>query len=76
MRETGNADSMILVASKRKQEAMNRCLVEIGIHCPEYRRKCLALGERLGRFDTTPVPKGCTSSYAPEWTGAVLNRKK
>ena len=66
----------ILSAPKRKQEAMNRCLVEIGIHYPEFTQKCVALGERLGRFDKTPVPKGCTSTYAPEWIAAVLKRKK
>ena len=66
----------ILSAPKRKQEAMNRCLVEIGIHFPEFTQKCVALGERLGRFDTTPVSKGCTSTYAPEWIAAALKRKK
>lgn len=66
----------ILAALKRKQEAMNRCLVEIGIHFPEFTRQCVALGERLGRFDKTPVPKGCTSSYAPEWIAAALQRQK
>ena len=66
----------ILSAPKRKQDAMNRCLVEIGIHFPEFTTKCVALGERLGRFDKTPVPKGCTSTYAPEWIAAALKRKK
>lgn len=69
-------DAEILNAPQRKQESMNRCLVEIGVHFPEYTQKCLDLGNRLGRFDKTPVPKGCTSSYAPEWIAAVLNRKK
>jgi len=31
---------------------------------------------RKGRFDKTPVPKGCTSTYASEWIAAVLKRKK
>ena len=69
-------EAEILSAPKRKQEAMNRCLVEIGIHYPELTPKCIALGERLGRLDKTPVPKGCTSSYAPEWIAAALKRKK
>ena len=66
----------ILSAPKRKQEAMNLCLVQIGIHFPDFTGKCIALGERLGRFDKTPVPKGCTSTYAPEWIAAALKRKK
>ena len=55
---------------------MNRCLVEIGIHFPAFTQKCLELGERLGRFDKTPVPKSCVSTFAPEWIAAVLKRKK
>ncbi len=66
----------ILSAPKRKQDAMNHCLVEIGVHFPEFTQKCIALGERLGRFDKTPVPKGCVSSYAPEWIAAALKRRK
>lgn len=38
-------------------------------------KQCIALGERLGRFDPTPVPKGCVASYEPEWIAAVLARK-
>lgn len=66
----------ILAAPKRKQEAMNYCLVTIGLQLPDFTGKCVALGERLGRFDTTPTPKGCVSSYAPEWIAAALKRKK
>jgi hypothetical protein len=69
-------EAEILSAPKRKQESMNRCLVEIGTRVPELTDKCIDLGERLGRFDKTPVPKGCTSSYAPEWIAAVLKRNK
>lgn len=69
-------EAEILSAPKRKQEAMNRCLVEIGIHFREFTQKCLDLGQRLGRFDNRPVPKGCTSTYAPEWIAAALKRKK
>jgi len=63
-------------APKRKQDVMNQCLVEIGIQYPDYRQRCIAIGERLGRLDNTPVPKGCVSSYAPEWIAAVLQRKE
>ena len=69
-------DVEILSAPYRKQEAMNCCRVEIGVHIPEFTRKCIDLGERLGRFDKRPVPKGCVSTYAPEWIAAVLKRKK
>jgi hypothetical protein len=55
---------------------MNYHLVEIALEMPEYRQRCIELGERLGRFDDRPVPKGCNSSYAPEWIAAVLKRGK
>ena len=66
----------ILSAPYRKQEAMNICLVETGIHIPAFSRKCIDLGEGLGRFDKRPVPKGCVSTYAPEWIAAALKRKR
>ena len=68
-------ESQIKEAPKLKQESMNRCLCEIGIHLPEFRAICIAIGERIGRLDDRPIPKGCTSSYAPEWIAAVLARK-
>ena len=55
-------------------EEMNHYLVEIGVHFPEFRQRCIVIGEHLGRLDDRPVPKGCTSSYAPEWIAAVLKR--
>lgn len=69
-------EAEILCAPYRKQEAMNCCLVDIGVNIPEFTRKCIDLGERLGKFDKRPVPKGCVSTYAPEWIGAALKRKK
>jgi len=55
-------------------EEMNHYLVEIGVRFPELRPRSIAIAERLGRLDNRPVPKGCTSSYAPEWIAAVLKR--
>jgi len=37
---------------------MKRCLVEIGTRIPAFTRKYSALGERLGRFEKRPVPRG------------------
>jgi 3-methyladenine DNA glycosylase AlkD len=69
-------EAEMLAAPVKRQEAMNHAMVEIGIRLPEYRARVLAIAERLGRFDKRPVPKGCTSSYAPDWIAAVLARKK
>lgn len=67
-------EAEMAAAPKRKQDSMNRSLVEIGTRLPEYTQQCIAIGEKLGRLDDTPVAKGCTSSYAPEWIAAVLKR--
>lgn len=62
-------------APLRVKEGMNFCLVWMGIHLPKQRKTAIAIGERLGRWDPRPVPKGCTSSYAPEWIAAHLALK-
>lgn len=59
-------------APYRVKEGINFCLAWIGIHLPAYTQEAIAVGERLGRWDPRPVPKGCTSSYAPEWIAASL----
>lgn len=55
-----------------KKEAMNMCLVMIGVYHASHMDKAIAAGERLGRWDDRPVPKGCTSSYPPEWIPAAI----
>lgn len=59
-------------APYRVKEGINFCLVWIGLHLPAYTAEAIAIGERLGRWDPRPVPRGCTSSYAPEWIAASL----
>ncbi|MCY0992122.1 DNA alkylation repair protein [Nannocystis sp. ILAH1] len=59
-------------APYRVKEGINYCLVWIGLHVPGYTEAAIAIGERLGRWDDRPIPKGCTSSYAPEWIAAAL----
>jgi 3-methyladenine DNA glycosylase AlkD len=47
------------------QWTMNFCLAGIGIHFPAHRERAIAIGERLGIYRDYPVPKGCTSPFAP-----------
>ena len=63
-------------APYRVKEGINYCLVWIGLHLPAYTGETIAIGERLGRWDLRPIPRGCTSSYAPEWIAAVLALRK
>ncbi|NOJ91432.1 DNA alkylation repair protein [Corallococcus coralloides] len=63
-------------APYRVKEGINFCLVWMGLHLPAYTSEAIAVGERLGRWDPRPIPKGCTSSYAPEWIAAALALRK
>lgn len=58
-----------------KQEAMNWCLVEIGVKDASRRERAIAIGERLGVYRDYVVPKGCVASpYAPEWIAWALSQ--
>jgi hypothetical protein len=69
-------EAEVVRAPLHKQESMTQCLVMIATHYDSYTQRGMALGEKLGRYDTRPVPKGCTAWYAPEWIAAILARKK
>lgn len=57
------------------QWTMNNVLAGIGIHFPEYRKRALAIGERLGVYRDYPVSKGCTSPFAPIWINEMVKRQ-
>lgn len=57
------------------QWTMNFCLAGIGIHFPEHRERALAIGEELGVYRDYPVPKGCTSPFAPIWINEMVRRQ-
>lgn len=63
-------------APRPKKESMNKCLVMVGVYHASHTEKAIAAGERLGRWDDRPVPKGCTSSYPPEWIPAAIALRK
>ena len=63
-------------APRPQKEAMNQCLVMIGVYHPAFTEAAIAAGERLGRWDDRPVPKGCTSSYPPEWIPAAIRLRR
>jgi 3-methyladenine DNA glycosylase AlkD len=58
------------------QWTMNACLATIGIHFPNYRKRAVAIGEKLGLFRDYPVSAGCTSPFAPIWIEAMVKRQK
>ncbi len=62
-------------AASEIQWTMNTCLAEIGIHFPKYRKRALAIGEKLGIYRDYPVSKGCTSPFAPIWIQEMVRRQ-
>ena len=49
------------------QWAMNFTAGWIGVYEKQYRRQCVALGEKTGLYKDEMVSKGCTPSYLPEF---------
>jgi 3-methyladenine DNA glycosylase AlkD len=62
-------------ASEKVQWNMNWCAAQIGIADERLRRRCIALGERLGLYRDFPVSKGCTSPFLPIWIGSVVGKQ-
>ena len=59
----------------RTQESMNYCLVRIGADYPEHRQRAIDIGNKLEVLKDYPVPKGCTSPFAPVWIDLLVNGK-
>lgn len=68
-------ESEMASAVPEVQWTMNTALVEIGISFPKHRRRAIDIGEKLGLYRDYPVPKGCTSPFAPIWINAMVEAK-
>lgn len=49
------------------QWAMNFCAGWIGVFNPDYRARCIRIGETVGLYRDLPVRKNCTPDYLPEF---------
>ena len=49
------------------QWAMNFTAAQIGIFQPEFRSRCIVLGERTGLYKYEIVAKNCTPNYLPKY---------
>ncbi|WP_207896504.1 hypothetical protein [Flaviaesturariibacter flavus] len=58
------------------QWAMNFTAGQIGVFQPEYRSRCIALGERTGLFRDEVVGKNCTPSYLPDFIAIQVSKLK
>lgn len=62
-------------ADPAAQWTMNNTLAGIGINHEQYRKRALAIGEKLGVYRDYPVSKGCTSPFAPIWINEMVKRQ-
>ena len=62
-------------ADPAEQWTMNNTLAGIGIHHAKFRKRALAIGEKLGVYRDYPVSKGCTSPFAPSWINEMVRRE-
>lgn len=60
-------EEKLATAESGVQWAMNFCAGQIGIHEPQYRSRCIQLGEKLGLYKGDHVSKNCTPNYLPEF---------
>lgn len=58
------------------QWAMNFTAGQIGIFQSEYRKRCIALGERTGLYKDEMVAKNCTPNYLPEFISMQVAKLK
>lgn len=57
------------------QWAMNFTAGWIGVHQPEHRDRCVALGERVGLYRGKVVSRGCTPDYLPEFIRIEVDKR-
>lgn len=57
------------------QWAMNFTAGWIGIYEKQYRKRCIALGEKTGLYKGEMVSKGCTPDYLPEFIAIESNKR-
>lgn len=58
------------------QWAMNFTAAQIGIFQPEYRSRCIALGENKGLYKDEIVAKNCTPNYLPKYIAIQVAKIK
>jgi len=69
-------ESEMASAAPEVQWTMNSTLAQIGIQFPKYRKRAIAMGEKLGIYRNYPVSKGCTSPFAPIWINEMVRRQR
>lgn len=63
-------------AKPEVQWTMNNTLAAIGTKHAKYRKRAIAIGEKIGLYKDWPAAKGCTPPYVPVWVEAMVKRAK
>jgi 3-methyladenine DNA glycosylase AlkD len=58
------------------QWTMNFALAHSGIYHPAHKQRAIDIGNKLGIYKDYPVPRGCTSPFAPIWIEEVVKKQK
>ena len=62
-------------AAPEVQWTMNFTLAYIGISDKKRRKRAITIGEEIGLYREFPVPKGCTTPFAPIWINEMVSRQ-
>lgn len=62
-------------AEPEVQWAMNFTAGQIGIHEPDYRARCVKLGEKTGLYKDEKVSRGCTPNYLPQFIDIEVRKR-
>ena len=62
-------------ASPEVQWTMNNTLGGIGVKHAAFRKRAVAIGEKIGLYRDWPVSKGCIPPYVPVWVEAMVKGK-
>lgn len=57
------------------QWAMNLTAGWMGVYEKQYRKRCIAIGEKTGLFKDEKVSKGCTPNYLPEFIAIEAKKR-
>lgn len=78
-----NSEKLLVAIEKRimKEEsevqwAMNFTAAQIGIFQPEFRSRCISIGERTGLYKDEVVAKNCTPNYLPNFISIQVAKLK
>lgn len=69
-------ESNMANAEPEVQWAMNFCAGQIGVHEPEFRSRCIHLGETLGLYKDEHVAKNCTPSHLPAFIRVEVAKRE